>query len=226
MPRDTRLHRLLVPALAVLLAACGGPAGSATDAPDTVASAGSAEHDGHEGHTGVLDYADVAPAEDMGSLHDLGITWRDQHGAERSLSEVTDRPVIMAMVYTSCVHTCPLIIADLKQIEGALAEGDRDSMRFVLVSLDPERDTPEKLDQFATATRLDPAHWTLLTGDELDVRMLAAALGVRYRPGAGEDIDHTNALTVVDASGEIVYQQRGVGSGTDAARRAIANLLH
>jgi len=220
-----QFHRLLLPLLAAFAVACTGANSAATeDGANGVASAHEAT--GHEDHAGALDGDAMEPATDMGSLHDLDMRWRDQHAAERTLSEVADRPVVMAMVYTSCIHTCPLIMADLKQIEGGLAEDVRDSVRFVLVSLDPERDTPEKLALFATDSRLDPDRWTLLTGDEMDVRMLAAALGVRYRAGAGDDIDHTNAITIVDASGGIVYQQRGVGGGTEAALRAVTALLH
>lgn len=228
MTRQIHPRYLLIPALALFTAACMGPADAAQGAPgDPVAAASAGEHDGHTGHVGALDDAGEAPlAEDVGSLQDLDVRWLDQTGAERTLADLGGRPLVMAMVYTSCAHTCPLILADLKQLEGALTQGQRDSVRFVLVSLDPARDTPERLDQFATDSRLDPDRWTLLTGDEMDVRTLAAALGVRYRPGAGEDIDHTNALTIVDPSGAIAYQQRGVGGGIDAPRRALTALLH
>lgn len=223
---------LLLPALLVLALGCrdaaadAAPATAAATAHD--ARGAHDEHDAHGSHDADDDREHAAVDDDArgaGSIADLGIEWHDQDGGTRTIAAMGGRPLVVAMVYTTCAHTCPLIIADLKQLEGALTAEQRAAMTFVLVSLDPERDTPARLKAFATASRLDPAHWTLLTGTRTDVRMLAAALGVRYRPGGSGEIDHTNALTILDASGAIAYQQRGVGSGSDDARRALLGLL-
>jgi protein SCO1/2 len=96
---------------------------------------------------------------------------------------------------------------------------------FVLVSLDPARDTPGQLAAWAARTQLDSARWTLLNGDAEAVREVAAALGVRYQPQADDELAHTNAITVLDPAGIVVHQQVGLGaqaSGTiDAVRLAI-----
>jgi protein SCO1/2 len=118
------------------------------------------------------------------------------------------------MVYTSCTHTCPMIVAEMKRVEAALPAEMRGGVGFVLVSLDPERDTPEQLAKFASAMRLDPASWTLLTGG---VREMAALLGIRYRPEADAQISHSNTYLVLDPAGRIVHRQDGIGRGTDAA---------
>lgn len=234
------VRRLLAPTLALLLlAACSGAdgayrvEGAAGDvAGATASSQGPHEHDGHDGHErhGALhddadDDDDDHGGRDAGSLHDLDIRWHDQDGKVRTIADLNDGPLVVAMIYTTCVHTCPLIIADLKQLEAALTQEQRAGVRFVLVSMDPERDTVEQLATFARDARLDTARWTLLTGSSADVRMTAAALGIRYRAGASGDIDHSNAITILDAEGEVAYKQRGVGNGTDAARQALIRLL-
>lgn len=148
------------------------------------------------------------------SVYDLESGWRDGEGAQRTLSSLEGRVQVMAMVYTHCTHTCPQIVVELKQLEAALSPRERARTGFVLVSLDPERDSPVQLKKFATSLRLDPAGWTLLTGDADGVRELAAVLGLRYRAEADAQISHSNAYLVLDAHGGIVHRQDGLGSGT------------
>jgi protein SCO1/2 len=197
------------------LAGCGPPATSRT--------AHASRGDG-----GLADAAPARPAarrEDAYSLYDLPSSWRDQHGTRLRLPALAGRVRVVAMVYTSCHATCPLIVADLKRIESSIPAARRDAVGFVLVSLDPARDTPGQLAAWAARTQLDSARWTLLNGDADAVREVAAALGVRYQPQANDELAHTNAITVLDPAGIVVHQQVGLGaqaSGTiDAVRLAI-----
>ena len=107
------------------------------------------------------------------------------------------------MVYTSCEATCPLIVADLKRIEASIPAERRGDVGFVLVSLDPERDTPGRLAAWAAATELDPTRWTLLAGTDDAVRELAATLDVRYQRQPDGELAHTNGLTVLDPTGAV-----------------------
>jgi protein SCO1/2 len=192
------------------------------------APTGCRQADGAPPVDGPAAVAEVVPepgAADRGSVHDLGLHFRDATGAERDLPSVGGAARVVAMVYTSCTHTCPLIVADMKRLEAALPPAERARVGFVLVSLDPARDTPAQLATFAAEAGLDPARWTLLTGTDDDVLTLAAALDVRYRPGAGGEIDHANVLTVLDADGRIAHQQLGLGGDAAATRAAVERLL-
>jgi protein SCO1/2 len=151
------------------------------------------------------------------SVYDLEARWRDQDGAERVLRSLGGRVQVVAMVYTRCTHTCPAIVAEMKRLEATLPAEERGRVGFVLVSLDPGRDTPEQLKQFATSMRLPADAWTLLTGDADAVRELAALLGIRYRAETDAQISHSNTYLVLDAEGRMVHRQDGVGSGTGPA---------
>jgi protein SCO1/2 len=151
------------------------------------------------------------------SVYELEARWRDQDGRERELESLRGRVHVVAMVYTSCTHTCPAIVAELKRLEAALDSTGRGRVGFLLVSLDPEHDTPRQLKTFATSMRLDPSAWTLLTGDADAVRELAALLGIRYRDEADARISHSNTYLVLDGEGRMVHRQDGVGSGTAPA---------
>ncbi|HEX5580245.1 MAG TPA: SCO family protein [Gemmatimonadaceae bacterium] len=206
----------------LLLMACGG---------DTAAGrAEAAPADDHAAHAmmaadePIQVDADTETPLYAGSVYDLASTWTDQAGTRRPLAAMGGRVRVVAMIYASCTHTCPLILSDLKRLEGTLGARAAD-VDFTLVTLDPARDTPEKLAEFARSSRLEAPRWTLLTSSEDDVLELAAALGVRYRAGASGEIAHSNVYLVLDQAGTIVHRQAGVGGDPAPARQAIEQLL-
>ena len=158
------------------------------------------------------------------SLYDLAHTWTDQHGAQRTLASLAGRPQVIAMVYTSCAVACPRILADMKRLEGELGERARD-VGFVMVSLDPARDTPQRLHEYAAATHLDPLRWTLLTAPDEVLLDLAVLLGVRYRRISDTEMEHSNVITIVDAAGSIVHRQAGPGTDPTESLRALERQL-
>lgn len=155
------------------------------------------------------------------SVYDLQAQWKDQDERDVALGSLAGKPRVVAMVYTSCTHTCPLIVNEMKRLEAALPAAERSRVGFVLVSLDPARDDPARLKDFAATFRLDPAAWTLLTGTDDQVRELAAVLGIRYRAEEGDEISHSNTYLVLDAAGRIVHRQEGLGGGREAALERI-----
>lgn len=149
------------------------------------------------------------------SVYDLDTRWRDAHGNERLLASLRGRPQVLALVYTHCTSVCPLTVSGLQRVEEEI--GDRAG--FVLVSMDPARDTPAQLSAYAAAYRLS-SRWTLLAGPESSVRELTALIGAKYRRVAGGEIDHSSTLTVLDGDGRIVAQF----DQADAAQRVAAVL--
>jgi protein SCO1/2 len=181
-------------------------------APADGASAG-----GHADHgTG----EPTADASEM-SVYHLDAAWTDQHGAERTLSSLAGRPQALAMVYTHCSAACPQLVLDLMRLQAAAPEG---SLGLVLVSIDPARDTPERLGRFAAKVGLHPERWTLLTGSDADVRALAAVLGVQYRQ-TGQEFNHSNIISLLDADGVVAHRQEGLAADNTATVAALEKLL-
>src|SRR5919112_2563173 len=74
--------------------------------------------------------ASVATVSDY-SLYDLPSRWRDQRGDTLHLAALAGRVRVVAMVYTSCHASCPLVVAELKRIEASLPASRRDDAGFV-----------------------------------------------------------------------------------------------
>jgi protein SCO1 len=148
------------------------------------------------------------------SIFRITSDWYDAHGRNLQLRDVGGRPMLLALVYTHCGTACPRIVQDMKRVEAALPDLD-----FVLVSIDPERDTPGHMKEFATGSRLDPKRWTLLSGADADLLVLATALGVRYRPVATGEFVHSNVITALAPDGTILFRQDGLGRADETIRR-------
>lgn len=196
MSRRTLRALRLAPVVLALLAACAPARREERPASASAATAAAA--------------AAAPSGADGYSVYDLPASWRDQRGEARTLASLGGRVQVVAMVYTHCSATCPLVLAQLKRIESSIPAARRDQVGFVLVSIDPERDTPGRLAEFAASSRLDPARWTLLAGSDDAVRELAAVLGVRYQKADAGELAHANVLTVLDRTGVIAHQQLGL----------------
>lgn len=180
---------------------------------------------GQRGDAGRPTYATPAavPNADVSerwSVYDLSSAWRDQSGATVTLASLKGRPRLMAMIYAHCGSTCPLAIAEMKRVE---AKTDS-RLGLVLVSLDPDRDSPAALARYAREHDLDAARWTLLNGRDEDVRELAATLGVRYRRLSPNELAHSNTLVLLDADGHVVHRQEGLGERDETTDAALALL--
>lgn len=182
---------------------------------------GIGEGDGHERHA-----APPAPGRPSGrSIYHLPGEWTDQDGRATTLAGLGGRVQVVAMVYTNCTFACPRILARMKAIEGRLSADARDDVGFVLVSIDPERDTPDRLRRFADDTRLDTDRWTLLNGADADVLALSVLLGVKYRATGDGEYAHSNVLTVLDRDGEIVGRSEGLNADPTPVLEAVAGVL-
>jgi protein SCO1/2 len=160
----------------------------------------------------VLTYASLASASQLPkeSVYQFDSTWLDQNSRATELSSLHGKARLVAFVYTYCEHTCPLIIAEIKQVLRALPEDLQKQVPVTLITLDPKRDLPKQMKSYLQARNLDENQWKMLTGDESDVRILSNLFDVQYRAMSKDDLEHSNIITLIDAEGVIQLQLRGL----------------
>jgi protein SCO1 len=145
------------------------------------------------------------------SIYHLEAALTDQAGRPRGLDLYRGSPVLVTLFYASCPATCPLIIDTLRATERGLAPEQRARLRVLMISIDPERDTPAALKQLAETRRIDTTRWTLARADDETVRDIAALLGVQYRKLPSGEFNHSTVIAVLSARGEIVARTTGLG---------------
>jgi protein SCO1/2 len=155
------------------------------------------------------------------SLYQLDSAWTNDTGAAIKLASLGGRPQVVAMFFANCTYACPLLVYQMQQIEAALPEALREKVGFTLISFDTERDTPTVLHNYRLGRALANERWTLLRGSPDGVQELAALLNVKFKKDSQGQFLHSNALTLLNAEGEIVSQQLGLNSDhAEIIRRA------
>lgn len=204
MTRSRLCAALCVTAVCIGASGCRPPAGPPTPAT----------------HARAATPAPGAGSEDA-SMFVLDVALVDQDGTRAQLEDLAGHVMVVTMMYASCTSVCPRVTEDMKAIERQLGPRAKD-IRFVLFSLDPGRDTPQALRQFATDRRLDLARWRLFAASEDGVRDLAAVLGVKYATEPSGDIAHSAIIVVVDRQGVVRHRQLGVGQDPAPLLDAVA----
>lgn len=149
------------------------------------------------------------------SVYQLPLRLTDQAGRSYDWSTRRGKPQLVSMFYTSCQYICPLIVESGKAMEKHLTPTQQRNLGILLLSMDPERDTPKALQAVVDKRRLDTARWTLASPPPGQVRALAGVLGIRYRQLADGEFNHTSALVLLDANGRILARTEQVGSRPD-----------
>jgi protein SCO1 len=98
-------------------------------------------------------------------------------GTRISLRQELDcgKPVMLNFVFTTCTTICPVMSAAFAQVQTALGD-DRDQVRMVSISIDPEHDTPARLRDYAAARNAGP-EWHFLTGEPATIETVQRAFG-------------------------------------------------
>ncbi|MGE5401516.1 MAG: SCO family protein [Ignavibacteriales bacterium] len=155
------------------------------------------------------------------SLYQLESNWNNEYNKKVALGDLKGKKVVLSMIFANCTYACPIIVNDMKKVEAALSEREKRDVRFVLVSIDPERDTPQALKEYSQRMNLDLNRWELMTGSQSDVRKLAALLGFRYKKDEKGDYIHSNLINVLNKQGELVLQHEGLNRDVNDVVRSL-----
>lgn len=99
-------------------------------------------------------------------------TLTNQLGKQVSLSDLKDKIIIADFFFTSCPSICPSLTRNMKRLQDAFNKTDT-VVRFISFSVDPVRDTPEKLKAYSDKYGINPDTWWLLTGDKNEIYDIA-----------------------------------------------------
>ncbi len=155
------------------------------------------------------------------SIYQLESKWKNSNNQTIFLKSLAGKKQIVALIFASCSYACPLILNDMKKIESQLKRND---VNYVLISIDPERDTPGILKTFAERNNLDLNKWHLLTGIREGVDDLAAVLGFKYQKDPDGNFSHSNIISVLNEKGEIAYQHFGLNQDVKDILNEIKNM--
>jgi protein SCO1/2 len=148
------------------------------------------------------------PLPSFASPFDLS-TLIDQEGRRFSFAELKGKTVVMNFIFTHCPVSCPAQTRALTLIQRALPKPLAPRVRFVSVTMDPERDTPPALKQYAAAIGADLANWSFVTGDPGELGWLHRFYDVRVTRSTPGQFDHRVVVYLLDATGRLMQKYSG-----------------
>jgi protein SCO1/2 len=146
-------------------------------------------------------------------------------GGRIALADLHGKVVVITFVYATCTDTCPLLTAKLARLHEHLGRDPSSRVAFIAITVDPERDTPQVLRNYAQAHGASGPGWAFLTGTPAEIQDVARRYGVFARKTPRGDVDHTFLTSLVDRAGALRVQYMGVRFDPDEMLRDLRSLL-
>ena len=143
----------------------------------------------------------------LGVLPNFSLTASDEHVV--SAADLKGKIWVADFVFTNCPGICPALSAQMGKLQSALARAGLNDVQLVSFSVDPARDTPAVLREYAQRYHADPARWRFLTGERDALYTLIGSgfqLAVADRtpaPDGGDAQDlitHSDRFVLVDGN--------------------------
>lgn len=168
----------------------------------------------------IASVAQGAAAYPQQSIYQLQAVLTSQSGAQHGLDVYAGKPVLITMFYGSCPAACPLLIDTLRAVERAAPPAQRERLRVLMISIDPQRDTQQALQALSQVRHIDASRWTLARTDAATVRRIAAVLNVQYRQLPNGDFNHSSIITLLSPAGEMLAQSSVLAKADSALLEA------
>jgi protein SCO1/2 len=148
----------------------------------------------------------------------------NQSGRPFGSADLAGKIWIADFIYTTCPGPCPMISSRMSEMQKPLVKTD---VHLVSVTVDPEKDTPQMLREYANRLQAEPGRWDFLTGPKsaiYDLSRRGFKLVAAEHDGENGEPLHSTRMILVDRHGQI----RGYYDATeaDAITRLLADTNH
>jgi protein SCO1/2 len=152
-------------------------------------------------------------------------TLTSQDGAAVTLGWLRGKVVALSFIYTGCPDICPMLTQKMVDVQDALGADFGTKIAFVSITLDPERDTPEVLKDYAQFWGAKPQGWSFLTGSLEAVRDVTRRYGVFFAKKEDGSVEHSQLTTLIDAEGQMRVQYLGARFDPEEFRHDLMSLV-
>ena len=143
----------------------------------------------------------------------------NQDSVEVQFPEIIKNKItLLAMIYTHCPDICPMTTHNMHLVDQRLPEELRKKINYIVITFDPNRDTPNVLKRFAEIRDLSFKNWTLISGDEKNTNEVMLKFGIKAIPSDstydenGElsyNVIHTDRISLIDQEGKLRANYKG-----------------
>jgi protein SCO1/2 len=152
-------------------------------------------------------------------------TLTSQDGKPVALADLRGKVVALTFIYTQCPDICPMLTQKMVDVQDELGAEFGAKITFLSISLDPERDTPGVLKDYAQFWGAKPEGWSFLTGSLEAVRDVTRHYGVFFSKKEDGSVEHSQLTTLVDADGQMRVQYLGARFDPEEFRHDLMSLV-
>ena len=133
----------------------------------------------------------------------------DQNGRPFDSKQLSGHAWVADFIFTHCVSFCPVMTSSMHEFQQQSAAAGLGGVRMVSFTVDPDRDTPPVLKQYADVNGADLARWSFLTADQKTMWQACRDLNLAVGPGdklggaAGMQVMHSSHFLLVDKAGHV-----------------------
>lgn len=149
----------------------------------------------------------------------------DSQGGAYRLAAARGKPLVVNLIYTSCYHTCPMIVQNLgRAVAAAQGALGRDSFDVATIGFDVGADTPPRMRSFARSHGVGGPNWRFLSADAETIARLTDELGFVFA-ASPKGFDHLAQVTILDRDGRVYRQVYGDDFAMPAVVEPLKQLL-
>ena len=154
-----------------------------------------------------------------------GFTLTSQTDNPVSIGDFRGKVVAVTFIFASCTDTCPLLTDKMGQVQDSLGDRFGKDIVFVSITVDPQRDTPAVLKQYAEIFGANPQGWYFLTGAPDAIGDVLQRYGVYARRTPTGNFDHTFLTSLIDPQGNLRVQYLGYRFDPEEFRHDLLDLV-
>ncbi len=154
-----------------------------------------------------------------------GFSLTDQSNKPFIFDSFKGKVLLVEFAYTTCPDVCPLMTAAMRRVQDELTAAERKLVHLVMVTTDPEIDSPDVLASYAKRYRVDLSNWSFLTGDESSLAKVWKNFGVGVKKIARGLVDHTPLTAIIDQKGVMRFGYYGTAPDSKLVLKDMRTLL-
>lgn len=136
----------------------------------------------------------------------------DQNGRRVALTDFRGKVAIVTFLYTNCTDVCPVLPQVLGRVDRLLTDAEKVKLAYIGISVDPKRDTPQRMKDFMREHGLSQARWSLLGGSVTQLTKVAGDYGVVVRPDPRLGFVHNTVFVLIDGEGRLRTEFHGLAT--------------
>lgn len=156
-------------------------------------------------------------------IRDFSLT--DQSNKIFKFDSFKGKVFVVEFAYTTCPDVCPLMTAAMRSVQDELTAAERKLVHLIMMTTDPEVDSPAVLASYAKRYRVDLSNWSFLTGDEPSLAKVWKNFGVGVKKIARGLVDHTPLTAIIDQNGVMRFGYYGTAPDSKTVLRDMRSLL-